>query len=334
MTETSRGPVRWASIKNPEDLRALITEVGVTGDFFIVKPNWFDPRPGSFTDPYILDLALTALPGKKLIIEGHSHSRTDQSRAITPDSMDANRDWLREQHQLFLERTGLAEVLAKHGVEFLNVTEEFWAGRVADAAAVRGLVESKFGPAEHQDFYGYVPRRLFELRGATLIDLARIKMSSPTSRDYSLTMKNLFGLVPYPNRFNYHDRLSESIVDINMVYRGLFDVVGLAEGIRKTVVYCERGRLGNAWSHFEVVKDLGIAVVGRNLVAVDVAIGMMFNQDLLKRTAVRIGEEKFGQVTPEDVGEPPLLLDLTEPDWLRPVEEQESIVTDGQLYSY
>ncbi|HEY3315562.1 MAG TPA: DUF362 domain-containing protein [Bacillota bacterium] len=328
MTGRLSDPVRWKTIEGPEDLRALLVEVGGLGDFFIVKPNWFDPRPGSYTDPYVLDLVLTALPGKKLVIEGHSHSRNDLSQRITPENMDDQREWIRRQEQLYLDRTGLAEVLSRHAVEYLNITEEYWAGRVAAASTVRDLVESRYGPLTHQEFYGYVPKRLFDLRGATLIDLARMKISSPTSRDYSLTMKNLFGLIPHVSRYSYHDSLSESIIDINLVYRTLFDVVGVGEGIRQAVFFWDKGRFVTPWSRFDVVKDLGMAVAGRDLAAVDTVVGMMFGQNLTMRTAIKLAEEKFGELDPEALGEPPLLVDVRDEDWIGPLEAQGRIVSE------
>ncbi len=319
------GLVTWGTVNGPRELATVLDTAGVSGDFFIVKPNWFDPRPGSFTDPFILDMVLSALPGKKLVIEGHSHSRNDLSQRITPENMDAQREWIRAQEKAYLDRTGLAEVLDRHGVEYLNITEDFWARRTADESSVRALVENRFGPVAHPELYSQVPQRLFDLRGSTLIDLARIKMTSPTSRDFSLTMKNLFGLIPHPSRLRYHDDLAVSIIDVDMVYRALFDVVGLCEGIRHTVVFWEGGRFATAWSHFDVIKDLGIAVAGRELTAVDATVGLMFGQNLMERAVVKLGRQKFRDFTLAELGQPPLLVDVAT-DWVGPLEAQGRIV--------
>lgn len=312
----SRSPlVYWKKIADAGDLKALLAKANLTGDLFLIKPNWFDPRPGSYTDARVLDLVLSALPGKKIIIEGHSHSRNDLSRRITPENMDAERDWIREQEARYLEKLGLKEVMERHGVEYINVTEEFWAGRLADPRLVRDLVLSKYGPLTHTEFYSFVPERLFALRGVTLVDLARIKMTSPTSRDFSLTMKNLFGLLPQPSRLRYHDQLAESINDINKVYRSLFRVFGLAEGIYQAVIFWEGGRFTTPWSRFDVVKDLGIALCGFDLAAVDVAAGRLFGQDLLERAVIKLARRDFGDFDLAALGQPPLLVDLSQPDW-------------------
>ncbi|HEY3316745.1 MAG TPA: DUF362 domain-containing protein [Bacillota bacterium] len=305
---------RYSTIRRPDDLAELFAEGRVGGDHFLIKPNWFDPRPGSYTDARVLDLVLSILPGEKTVIEGHSHARNDRSMKITPENEVPQRDWIRLQDRQYLARLGLDQVMARHGVEYVNISEEVWAGRTAPADAVRALVEGRYGPVAHREFYGFVPQRLFDLRGHTLIDLARVKMTSPTTRDFSLTMKNLFGLVPPASRMPYHDDLPRSIVDIDMVYSALFDVVGLCEGIYRSVVFWAGGRFATPWSHFDVIKDLGPAVLGRHLPTVDVLVGRLFGQDLTQRAVVKLGMDVFGPVREEDLGGPPLLVDVST-DW-------------------
>ncbi|MHB8947160.1 MAG: DUF362 domain-containing protein [Bacillota bacterium] len=317
----------YKTIRSRDDLAGLLAEAGVSGDRFLIKPNWFDPRPGSYTDPAILDLVLSVLPGKKTVIEGHSHARNDLSMKITPENQDAQRDWIRRQERDYLTRLGLYDVMARHGVEYINITEEVWAGRTAPADAVRGLVEEKYGRVGHPELYASVPQKLYDLRSHTLIDLARVKMTSPSTRDFSLTMKNLFGLVPPPSRMGYHDELPRSIVDIAMVYSTLFDVVGLCEGIHHSVVFWEGGRFATPWSHFDVIKNLGLAVCGRHLPTVDTYVGRLFGQDLTERAVVKLGRDVFGRVRPEDVAAAPLLVDVAG-DFVPALEAAGKIVTE------
>jgi len=158
-----------------------------------------------------------------------------------------------------------------------------------------------------------VPQKLFDLRRHTLIDLARIKMSSPSSRDFSLSLKNLFGLLPQPSRYAYHPDLSQSIVDIDKVYKSLFDVVGLCEGIQKAIVYWDGGHFAT-FGRFDVVTDLGIAATGRDLVALDIFIGWLFGMDLVDRTAYRLGREAFGSGHPS-LQKPAPVIDLKADNW-------------------
>ncbi len=280
-------------------------------DCYIVKPNWFDPRPGSYTDAEILDTVLSALPGKKIVIEGHSHSRNDLSIKITPETMDEKREWIRKQEVEYLQRLGITDVLKKHATGYINITEEWWDGNVVSGETIKNIVEGKYTPLAHPEFYEIVPLSLFELKGKTLIDLARVKMSSPTCRDFSLTMKNLFGLVPQPSRFKYHDNLPESIVDINKVYRALFNVIGVCEGINESVVFHDKGQFSTPWSSFDVINELGIAVCGSELPDLDVFVGRLFNEDLTKRTLVQLARDVFGTHYASHIDEAPLLVDLT-----------------------
>jgi hypothetical protein len=64
------------------------------------------------------------------------------------------------------------KVLERHGVEYVNVTEEVWAKRTVDPETIREI-SCKYGPLHFEEFYGQVPTRLFELRGGTFLSLAK-----------------------------------------------------------------------------------------------------------------------------------------------------------------
>lgn len=92
-------------------------------------------------------------------------------------------------------------------------------------------MEGRFPPVFREKLYSYVPQRLYDLMGATFISFGRVKGIHEAFP--SLTMKNLFGLIPDPLRAWWHgprDRwLGRSIVDINKVYHSLFKVYGICE---------------------------------------------------------------------------------------------------------
>jgi len=73
--------------------------------------------------------------------------------------------------------------------------------------------------------YGFVPNKVYDLRGRSLISL---NVSRKTREMMSLSTKNLFGLIPDPARYGrWHGKndslLPQSIVDINKLYRSLFE---------------------------------------------------------------------------------------------------------------
>jgi len=73
--------------------------------------------------------------------------------------------------------------------------------------------------------YGFVPEKIYSLRGRTLIS---VNFSRETREMMSLSTKNLFGLIPDPARYGrWHGEndalLPQSILDINKIYRSLFE---------------------------------------------------------------------------------------------------------------
>ena len=118
-------------------LASLLQAAGVNGKRFIIKVNWFGPEYGYFTDARTLDLVLSSLPpSEKIVVEGHAYGRNDGSREINWRDLNEAFDkweWILQQEAWFLESTGLAEVLKKHGTKYINVTDEVWAGRAVSA---------------------------------------------------------------------------------------------------------------------------------------------------------------------------------------------------------
>jgi len=237
-------------IKTTEDIRNSLTELNLDGDTVLVKPNWVAGMPGGFTDAKIIDWVLTALEGKKVIfIESYAFWRTDKkvhggadyfsSREATLKTGKQHWDHFQKMDRWFLDFSGIKRVLAKHGAEYLNVTNEVWAERTADPNLIRLATEGKFGRIKHEELYGYVPERLWQLRGAPLLSLAKAKYD--LSYGASLSIKNMFGLIPDPSRYvKYHGKdetgLVQSIIDINRVYQAVFECKYIAESVFETCV--------------------------------------------------------------------------------------------------
>lgn len=286
--------VATRNIARPDQLAAVLEEVsrgtglGYPWETTIIKPNWFSPHPANFTGACTLDLVLAAVPGTKLVVESHSCGRNFGGCEVTPANGRELLPWIREQERVFLERTGLEEVLRRHGVEYVNATEEVWGGRAAPADDVRRIVEGRAGPIGHPELYGQVPLRLFELRDrAVLLDLAKIKVE-PGGGAFSLAIKNLFGLIVEPNRWDYHTGLPGSIVDIACVYLSLFPVVGVAEGIFELVRGNPQGEVPAPWGNYDVERDAGLVVAGWPLSDVDLAAGRALGLDLAGRALARL----------------------------------------------
>ena len=276
---------------------------------FIILPNWHCTMTGYGTDARTLECVLEALPGEKTVIEAHDDARTNDPGRFEGLDLAAARehwDYLKEQDQVFLKETGIARVLKKHGAHYLNVTDEVWAGRAADADQVQAEVERRYGPVGHAELYGMVPRRLWEARGATLINFAKMKGGlTDSGLFFSLSMKNLFGLIPVPSRMvEYHGAddqgLARSIVDMNQIYCTLFRVISLCEAMHNTRL-TGTARFGEDAA---LLEDLGLAAASDRAVELDAWVVAALGDNPADRHFLQLGSEVFGPW--DEKGFPPL----------------------------
>jgi len=292
-----------AIIKNQKDMKAFVNNYDFGSEGVIIKPNWTSADYGFHTDVESLEPLLAAIEGKKYIVESYMYGRTDGSIKIDGTNGLENWKWLKEQDQKFLKTSGMGELLKKYDTEYINITEEYWSGRLVKADKIQQIVESKYKQINHKELYGMIPEKLFELRNLPLISYAKIKYNVPTISTFaSLSMKNLFGLIPIPNREYYHGSdselgLSRSIVDIDTIYKALFRVVGFCEGIYHIPVTREEGKnkYKMIWTEYDVIENLGIILGSEDLVTLDAYVNKLIGLDPEKRSILKIGEEVFGQ---------------------------------------
>ena len=307
------GSITLGKARNSADLKRLLKDPWLEADVFIVKPSWYSPHPANFTDAETLQMLLEALDGRVVVTEAYSLDRQDGSMKFTVDGEEVDWRWImrhpgwdwireegrwdrmREQDRWFLDEHGFTDLFAEYGVEYVNVTEEVWQGRTADPRKVKEAVEARFAPVFNEALYGYAPRRLYELRGATLISFGKVKGIRGTFP--SLTMKNLFGLIPDPLRSWWHgpgdSRLGGSIVDINKVYAALFNVYGICEAIRNVTVSHPKGEVKVPWGAYNIVWDLGVVALGRPLVYLDAILCGLIGVDPEKVSYLQLGEKAF-----------------------------------------
>jgi uncharacterized protein (DUF362 family) len=215
-------------VTTEEDFHSFLEKLEVKGAIFVIKPNWNTME--NSTSAQTLDWLLSALRGNVKIIDGYSAWRNQlslgsgQREAVTPSNARMKWQWIKEQDKWFLKHTGTDKVLEKHEVEYINVTEEVWSMKTLEASDVRDLVDSKYGVLLSREMYNFVPTRIYELRGSTFISL---NSSHYSHGEISLSTSNLFTLIPDPTRHvkwsgRNQTRFSQSIVDINKIYRSIF----------------------------------------------------------------------------------------------------------------
>ena len=198
----------------------------------IIKPNWGTSI--CFTEADIIDWTLEAIDGDAVVVESYGWARTEESLRTGKLGSKKKED-LRTSDEWFLKYSGMDKVLEKHGVEFINISEENWAGRTVDPEVIRKKVESKYDPVTRNELYGVIPKRLYDLRHGDLLSLSKVKLWHDAI-GVSFTIKNLFGMIPNPSRMKYHGKkhkdLHVNIVDIFKIYDTVFNIKGVVEAMK------------------------------------------------------------------------------------------------------
>lgn len=177
------GSTTLAKISSQKDMNGFVKTLGLKSNKVIVKPNWVQARTGAYTDAKVLDWFLTALGKPAIIIESYTFWRTDKyavsgtdyfsSKEATIETGKQHWEHFKRQDSWFLKATGIDEVLKKHKVEYLNITNEVWAGRTVNPRLIKKIVEEKYPPVHFPELYSYVPTKLFKLRGSNLVSFCQ-----------------------------------------------------------------------------------------------------------------------------------------------------------------
>ncbi len=263
----------------------------------IVKPNW--GFSVCFTEAEILDWTLEACNRDALVVESYGWARS-KDMLVKGEWGSFERADLRKSDEWFMNYSGIGKVLEKHDVEFLNITEEYWAERTASPDTVKELVEAKHQPLVEADFLGFVPIRLYEMRNGTLLSLAKVRtLEAPMW--VSLSVKNLFGMIPGPRRGKYHgrnhNRLNQSIVDIYKVYDSLYDIRGVVEAVYTASV---RNRDTLEWQN---IVNPGFMSASMDPVELDAVITGLLGTDPNGVGYLKLASETFGAWDDEAVNE-------------------------------
>ena len=308
------GGVTLSRVRNSAELKRVIAEPLLEAETLIVKPNWFSPHPANFTDAETLRMLLEAVDARVVVVEAYTLEKQDGGMRFTVGGEDVDWRWImdhpdwdwareegrwdefRRQDRWFMDEYGFTGLFEDFGVEYVNVTEEAWMGRTVDPATVKERVEERFGPVFREELYGFLPRRLHELAGVPLISFGKVKGINGTFP--SLTLKNLFGLIPDPLRSWWHgpddSTLGRSIVDIAKIYAAFFDLHGVCEAIRNVTVSRPEGRVKAPWGNYDIIENPGVVTVGRHLVSLDAVLCGLISVDPEKVSYLQLGEEAFG----------------------------------------
>jgi hypothetical protein len=272
-------------------LAEILGRVLPRAERYLVKVTWHGYAQGTYTGPAALDLLLGALPGKAVVLEGHTSSRNVGGLDIEWEAeAERHRAWVRQQDVEFLRRTGLAEVIARHKAQYLNVTEAWWDG----ACAPEGEVRQALGGVtlQNPELAGFVPSVLMEHRGTPLISFARFK--GPTR----LGISNLFGLIPHPLRTAWHGAAITDFAavccDLARLYGCLFPLFGLVEAFDSAVRWDRKGLYRSRWGNYDLVLTDGIFTLSEGLVGADLLASRLQGQDVRRSGFYDVVRDRLG----------------------------------------
>lgn len=280
-----------ARARESGELAEILARVLPTADRYLVKVTWHGYAQGTYTGPGALDLLLGALPGRAIVVEGHTSSRNVGGLDIEWEA-DAkkHRTWIRQQDLEFQRRTGLAEVMARHKAQYLNVTEEWWDGACAPAEDVRSALGDV--RLENPDLAGFVPSALMELRGTPFVSFARFK--GPTR----LGISNLFGMIPHPLRTAWHGAAITDFAavcsDMARIYGTLFPLFGLVEAFESAVRWDRRGLYRSRWGNYDLVYTDGLFTLSEGLVGADILASRLQGQDVMRSAFFDVVRDRLG----------------------------------------
>ena len=259
----------------------------------LIKVTWHGYAPGTYTDPAALDLLLRTLPAPAIILEGHTSSRnSEQAQFDWENGAREQRAWIRQQDAEYLRRTGLAEVLAKHSAQYVNITEAYWDEACAAPACIENLLIERGVALQHPELLGYIPEVLLSYLGCPMISFAKFK--GPTR----LGISNLFGLIPDPLRSNWHGPnityFARVCCNIAKVYGALFPLSGLNEALYSAVRWNRRGLYRSRWGNYDLISNTGYVAASGNLAAADILASRLQGQDVNRSAFFDVVRSELG----------------------------------------
>ncbi len=282
------GKVVLQQSPDPKIFKDVISELNLRPPV-IIKPNW--GTINNYTEAQVLDGVLSAINGESIVVESYGWARTED--ALNGKGIGSlKRDDLRKSDRWFHNISGIGDVLKKHGVEYLNVTEEVWAKRVVEPGVVRKIAE-KYPPVLFEEMYAQVPTRLFDLRGGTFLSLAKYRLNHEPIV-VSLSLKNLFGMIPGPSRGRFHGKndckLDQTIVDVNKVYHSLFKVSGIVDAVLTASI----GVVAEEAIKPKIVKNKGLLLGSEDCMKLDAFVAALEGKDPNKIGYLRLAASHFG----------------------------------------
>ena len=247
-------------------------------DKIIIKPNIVSLqhyRLGSVTDPIAISELVSHLrkfsDKEILIVESETIWKT--RKRMEKDEPDYSKEGQLLGFNMSLKSSGIQNIIKKNkNVNVLNITR----AKKLDGGFVKNKIMKKFGKKVNDifpEFFGIVPEE-FDAK-AIFISLSKIKSHCFHDTKITNCLKNQYGLISYPDKTVYHNKLSETIQYVNMITKSFFDCYYITEALRYTME-------GLGPTRGDTLKNLGIAVAGTDPVEIDAIAATLMEVNPIK----------------------------------------------------
>ena len=275
-----RGPDASRGRRDSSALAEILERVLPPSDRYLVKVTWHGYAPGTYTGPLALDLLLGALPGRAVVIEGHTSSRNLGGRG--------HRLGDRRRAAPHLDPAAGGRIPAAYGIGRgdrpapgpIPERDRGVVGRRLRASRGRPGRGSATSRLRNPELAGFFPSALLELRGCPLISFARFK--GPTR----LGLSNLFGLIPHPLRSEWHGpditHFASVCCDVARLYECFFPLYGLVEAFDSALRWDRKGLYRSRWGNYDLLLTDGLFTMSEGLVGADLLASRLQGQDVLR----------------------------------------------------
>lgn len=256
----------------------------------IIKPNIVSIQKytvGSITDPFVVDELIKYIRkfSNKEILIAESETIWKTRKRVEQDEPDYDQKEQLIGFNISLKNSGIENIVKKNkNVKVLNITR----AEKLDSKSAKNKIAKKFGRKADKifpEFFKMVPEE-FDCNGI-FISLSKLKSHCFQDTKVTNCMKNQYGLIAYPDKTAYHNNLSEAIQFVNMIAESFYDCCYISEALRYTME-------GGGPTRGDTLKNLGIAVAGKNPVEVDAVAATLMDVNPAKLDYLQMSRSVLG----------------------------------------
>lgn len=270
-------------------------------DKIFIKPNVVSLQHytvGSITDPLVIAELVNHIrescDKKIFIVESETIWKTRKRIEGQEPDYDENEQLL--GFNISLKNSGIRKITnSVKNTQALNITR----AKKLHSDFVLQKINKKFGKKARGVFPEFLRMIPVEFNSrAIFISLSKIKSHRFSDAKVTNCLKNQFGVISYPDKTIYHHKLSQAILYVNMIVQSFFDCYYITEALRYTME-------GGGPTRGDTLKNLGIAVAGKNPVEIDAISAELMEVNPSRLDYLQLARNALGSYNEESLRQIP-----------------------------